>query len=205
MSSIKTDNKINDNDDEMTHNSKLETSLYAIALLKSLKYNGNIKFLRYLTIDICNNIRCKVIPIDHLLRKASNTTTDDDEDNDEPTIFSLNCQVSIATICYGGLPYYADSMVQGTNITASNVVIIKPDISTLQVCLPYVKHSACVIGTLHDQYTNVPSPLCTRTILQNVMNDAAKHCNIEFVSISFVKLSTLPISITTRHRQLFNF
>ena len=176
------------NDNEMNSNGKSskvdETMLYAIALLKSLKYNGGIKFLRYLTIDVCNNIRCKVIPIDHLLQKASECI-DDEEDSDSSNNFSLNYQVSIATICYGGLPYYADSMITGTNITASNVVIIKPDISTLQVNLPYVKHTACVLGTIHDQYsnTNVPSPLCTRTILQNVINDAKRNHNIEFVSL----------------------
>ena len=165
VTAVTTNNKNNNNNNNELQ--KLESS-YATALLRSLKYGG-IKFLRYTTIDCCNNLRCKVVPIDHLLRSSS---------------VSLTNQVSIAKVCYGGLPYYGDVMIDNeTNINAQHVLSIKPDMNTLQV-LPYANKTAMVLGTIHDTTSNAKpsSTLCTRSILQSVIDDAANLYNIEFVS-----------------------
>jgi glutamine synthetase len=143
-----------------------EKSAYSTALLRSLQFSG-VKFLRYFTIDLCNNIRCKVKPIDHLLRAGD---------------VSLEHQVSIAEVCYGGLPFYADLMIEGTGMTARNVLRIEPDLSSFRN-LPYAKKSAVVMGNLIDQYSNEPSPLCTRSLLRKVIQEAKEKHNIAFVSI----------------------
>lgn len=138
------------------------TSAYTTALLRSLKFAG-VQFLRYYTVDACNNIRAKAKPIDRLLR-----------DNE-----SLDNQVSIAEVCYAGLPHYADFMIDGTGMNAKNVLIVQPDLNSFRI-LPYAKKSAVVFGNSIDQFTNEPSPLCTRSVLGKVVNEAREEHNIVF-------------------------
>lgn len=140
------------------------TSAYTTALLRSLKFAG-VQFLRYYTVDACNNIRAKAKPIDRLLR-----------DNE-----SLDNQVSIAEVCYAGLPHYADFMIDGTGMNAKNVLIVQPDLNSFRI-LPYAKKSAVVFGNSIDQFTNEPSPLCTRSVLGRVVEEAKEKHNIVFVS-----------------------
>ena len=140
------------------------TSAYTTALLRSLKFAG-VQFLRYYTVDACNNIRAKAKPIDRLLR-----------DNE-----SLDNQVSIAEVCYAGLPHYADFMIDGTGMNAKNVLIVQPDLNSFRI-LPYAKKSAVVFGNSIDQFTNEPSPLCTRSVLGRVVEEAKEKHNVVFVS-----------------------
>ena len=144
-----------------------QESAYTVALLRSLRYSG-VKFLRYFTVDVNNNIRCKVKPVDHLSRKNGTNST-------------LDSQVSIAEVCYGGLPYYADFMIEGTGLDARNVLKIQPDMKSFRM-LPYAPKSALVMGNLLDQYSDDPSPLCTRSLLKKVVQKAAEKHNIAFVS-----------------------
>ena len=143
------------------------SSAYATALLRSLHFSG-VKFLRYCTVDACNNIRCKAKPVDQLLLSQNDRVT-------------LNDQVSIAEVCHAGLPYYADTMVEGTGLTAKKVLILKPDLHSFRI-LPYAPKSAIVFGYSIDQFTNEPSPLCTRSLLRKVVRDAREQHNIAFVS-----------------------
>ena len=145
---------------------EFQEAAYSTALIRSLQHGG-VKFLRYLTVDVCNNLRCKAIPIDYLLRN-------------DGIIASLNCLVSVATVCYAGLPFYADSIVQDSGMDARNQITIKPDLFTLRV-LPYAPKTAMVLGTLHDQYSNELSPVCTRGLLKKIVKDAAEKQNIAFV------------------------
>ena len=142
-----------------------QESAYATALLRSLQFSG-VKFVRYFTVDLYNNVRCKVKPVDQLLLQSN---------------ISLEHQVSVAEVCYGGLPYSADAMTPGTGLNARNVLDIQPDLSSFRN-LPYAPKSALVMGNLFNQYTGEPSPLCTRSILQRVLQDAKESHNIEFVS-----------------------
>ena len=168
------------------------SSAYATALLRSLHFSG-VKFLRYFTVDACNNVRCKAKPVDHLLLQNGTSAS----------AVTLEEQVSIAEVCYAGLPYYADYMVEGTGITAQNVVKIQPDLQSFRI-LPYAPKSAIVMGNLIDQYRNEPSPLCTRGLLGKVVREAKEKHYIAFVSqfkissISFSKIRSQLIVLTRR-------
>jgi len=153
------------------------SSAYATALLRSLHFSG-VRFLRYCTVDACNNVRCKVKPVDHLLLQQGVTTLDD--------------QVSIAEVCYAGLPYHADAMVEGTGLDAKNVLILKPDLNSFRI-LPYARKSAIVLGNSFDQFSNETSPLCTRSMLGRVVREAREHHNIAFsvgVELEFCLVDT---------------
>ena len=137
---------------------------YTTAILRSLKFAG-VQFLRYYTVDACNNLRTKAKLVDRLLQENA----------------SLNNQVSIAEVCYAGLPSYADMMVEGTGMNAKNVLIVQPDLGSFRI-LPYAPKSAVVFGNSIDQFTNEPSPLCTRSLLGRVIENAREEHNIKFVS-----------------------
>lgn len=154
-----------------------EKSASAIALLRAMQFGG-VKFLRYFTVDVCNNIRCKVKPVDQLL----STLTNEGSSSSSSSSSGLDYQVSIAEVCYGGLPSYADYMIDGTGLSARNVLTIQPDLNSFRN-LPYASKSAIVMGNLVDQYTNEPSPFDTRGLLSKVIQDAAEKHNIAFVSI----------------------
>lgn len=140
-------------------------SAYTKALLRSLQFSG-VQFLRYVTIDPYNNIRAKVKPIKHLLKDNSST-------------ISLDQQVSIAEVCSGGLPYYADLIIDGTSLDARNVLSIKADPESLRI-LPYAPRTAIVMGSLKDQFTDEDSPFCTRSLLSSLVQRAAEQYNIAF-------------------------
>ena len=142
------------------------SSAYATALLRSLNSSG-VRFLRYCTVDACNNTRCKVKLVEKLLS--------------QPRPVTLNDQVSIAEVCHAGLPYYADVMIEGTGTTAKNVLILQPDLSSFRI-LPYAKKTAIVMGNSFDQFTNEPSPFCSRSLLGRVVREAREQHNIAFVS-----------------------
>lgn len=146
---------------------EFQEAAYSTALIRSLQHGG-VKFLRFLTVDVCNNVRCKAVPIEYLLTR------------NDGVVASLNCLVSVATVCYGGMPFYADIIVQDSGMDARNQIIIKPDLFTLRV-LPYAPKTAMVLGTLHDQYSKELSPVCTRGLLAKIVKDAAEKHNIAFV------------------------
>ncbi|KAI2488790.1 Glutamine synthetase [Fragilaria crotonensis] len=131
------------------------------ALLRALKVAG-VQFVRYITVDSSNNIRCKAVPLKRLRR--SNT---------------LQYQVSIAEACFGGLPAYGDGVIPGSTVDASRVLIVNPDISTIRV-LPYADKTAMVIGSLHDPSDHSVSPLCSRGLLARVIDTASAHHGIAF-------------------------
>lgn len=136
---------------------------YTKALLRSLQFQG-VQFLRYITLDPYNNIRAKAVPIDQLLKKRYPT---------------LHQQCSIAEVCHGGVASYADVMVEGTGLSARNVLAVMADPETLRV-LPYNTKSAIVMGNLHNQYTDEVSPYCTRSRLAKLVQDAVDQHNIAF-------------------------
>lgn len=151
--------------------SKKQESAYTTALLRSLQFSG-VKFVRFFSVDVCNNVRCKVKPVDCLM----------DDLNDDTVQVSLNDKVSIASVCFAGLPYYADYMINGTGMTARDVLKLQPDLQSFRI-LPYAPKSAVMMCNVHDQYTDEPSPLCTRGLLCKVVDEAAKQHNIAFVSL----------------------
>ena len=135
------------------------------ALLHTLQFAG-VTFLRYMAIDAYNSIRCKAVPLHHLSKSRR-----------------WNNQVSIAQVCFAGLPTYGDVALEGSGLDARHVLNVQPDLSTLRI-LPYAPTSAVVLGNAWD--SNHVSPLCTRGLLSRVMETARTH-GIEFVSqhISF--------------------
>jgi glutamine synthetase len=138
---------------------------YTKALLRTLGSQG-VQFLRYVTLDPYNTVRAKVVPISHLLKQNKQNV-------------SLHRQCSFAAVCHGGLPSYADLALEGTGLSARNVLSVHADPETLRV-LPYNQKSAIVMGTLHDQYDDQVSPYCTRSLLARLVQDAAIQHNIAF-------------------------
>jgi glutamine synthetase len=173
------------------------------ALLHTLQY-ANIKFLRYASIDISNSIRTKVIPIKNLLQSQrqqqkyqNNNNNNSNHHHHHKSVF--DDQISIAKVCMGGLPSYADVVLPDTNLSARHVLIVQPDISSLRI-LPYAPSSAMVFGTLHkrrsvpviadgdghgsegdsnDTYGEL-SEFCTRGLLQRVLQTAKDKLGIGF-------------------------
>jgi len=133
------------------------------ALLRSLRTAG-VKFIRYTIVDAYNTIRCKAVPLNFLIeRRVSRPMT-------SPT--------SIAEVCFAGLPTTMD-VPKAPNLTASNVLTLEPDLSSLQI-LPYAPKTAMVMCTAHGQLTQELSPLCTRGLLERVLQAAREEIGIEF-------------------------
>lgn len=131
------------------------------ALLRALKAAG-VQFVRYVTVDSSNTTRAKAVPLKRLL-KSNN----------------FNGQVSVAELCYGGLPAYGDTMVDGSTVDTRRVLSVKPDMSSLRV-LPYAKKTAMVMCSVLEPSTNHVSPLCTRGLLARVLETAATNHNLAF-------------------------
>ena len=74
----------------------------ALTLLTALKAAG-VQFLRYTAIDASNTPRAKAVPIDRLLA--------------DPRQF-YDGGLSIAEVCFSGLPSYADHLVPASNLSA---------------------------------------------------------------------------------------
>eukprot|EP00550_Attheya_septentrionalis_P008542 CAMPEP_0198286484 /NCGR_PEP_ID=MMETSP1449-20131203/5562_1 /TAXON_ID=420275 /ORGANISM="Attheya septentrionalis, Strain CCMP2084" /LENGTH=892 /DNA_ID=CAMNT_0043984245 /DNA_START=98 /DNA_END=2776 /DNA_ORIENTATION=- len=144
----------------------------AFSLLRSLEYAG-VEFLRYMTIDAYNSVRCKAVPLGRLL-------SDYKKSNSNQLISALNSRISIAQVCMAGLPNFADAMVNGTLLDARNVLAVHPDLGTLRI-LPYAPKSAVMLGTLHDNMsTGDLSPLCTRGLLIRLLETAKNDFGLAF-------------------------
>ena len=131
-----------------------QNKAYTQALLYALQAAG-VEFLRYLMIDVCNTVRCKMAPINQLLRKGD-----------------LRNQIALAKVVTAGLPSFADGVMEGTGLdAASGAVILQPDVTTLRI-LPYAPQSALVLGTLQDGGSEEVSQVCTRGLLQKVVTTA---------------------------------
>ncbi|KAL3928940.1 MAG: hypothetical protein SGBAC_012423 [Bacillariaceae sp.] len=71
-------------------------------------------------------------------------------------------------------------MTPGTGLNARNVLTIQPDLASFRN-LPYAPKSALIMGNLMShQHTGEQSPLCTRSLLQWVVQDAKETHNIGF-------------------------
>jgi glutamine synthetase len=159
------------------------------ALLRTLQLTG-VKFLRYMTVDVCNSIRCKAVPLDHLLLQYPPRREIGTEQQYHHPVHSA--AVSIAQVCMAGLPSFGDLVLaDATGLNAQDVLVIHPDWSTLRV-LPYAPKSAVVLGTLHHPPKPAAlrqpgdgsmSPLCTRGLLQRVVETAELDHDIGFVCI----------------------
>ena len=152
------------NNGSNTSNTNMQESAYSTALLRSLQFSG-VQFVRFLTVDACNQVRAKDKPVKYLLGNGHNAT--------------FQYKGSMPPIVVAGAPFHADIMVEGSGVEAKNLVAFHPDMNTFRV-LPYAPKTAVVLGTFTDQYTDEPSPLCSRTVLQNVVQKAAQEHNISF-------------------------
>jgi len=138
-----------------------ERRAYSQALLRTLSY-ANVKFVRFLAFDLYNTPRCKALPVSYLQKSAT-----------------VDTHVATAKCVFGGLPSFADAIVDDSGLTAQDTIVFRPDLSTLHI-LPYSPSSVVVLGTLYDQKTGLLSDLCTRGLLQQVVQRAAEEHNIAF-------------------------
>ncbi|KAL7529814.1 hypothetical protein ACHAXR_003171, partial [Thalassiosira sp. AJA248-18] len=145
------------------------------AILRSLRAAG-VKFLRYAVVDAFNTIRCKMVPLNHAIASLPSRT----QRNHAVSLSSpLDNPVSIAEICFAGLPAHADVPVASSNLTARNVLTLQPDFSSLRV-LPYAPRTAMIMCTAHNQQTKYLSPFCTRGLLERVLHEAREGMGVEF-------------------------
>lgn len=135
------------------------------ALLSTLELLG-VKFLRIGTLDFCNSIRCKAIPL---------SSSFHNEERGEDHMDEL---VSIAECCFAGLPNYADVIIPKTNLSARRVLYIQPDFTSLKV-LPYAKTHAMIFGFAKTP-SNEASPYCTRSLLSKVLYWAKEEFGLSF-------------------------
>lgn len=145
------------------------------AILRSLRAAG-VKFLRYTIVDAYNTIRCKLVPLNHTMAMLPS------RNQRISTAFStppMDNPVSIAEVCFAGLPTHADVPVASSNLTARNVLTLQPDFASLRV-LPYAPHTAMIMCTAHNQQTKELSPLCTRGLLERVLYEARERMGVEF-------------------------
>lgn len=159
-----------------------EKRSYVRALLRSLKQAG-VKFLRYQAVDAGNTLRVKAVPIDYLQKSLT-----------------LDNQVAIAEVVFGGLPSFGDYMQQDSGLTASRIVQLIPDINTLRI-LPYAPKSAAVLCSLQDPITKQPSQLCCRSLLQRVVRQANLQYNIAFSVGSELEFCLFNDATTTAQQQ----
>jgi len=134
------------------------------AVLRSLRAAG-VEFLRYLTLDATNSIRCKAIPLQSIRPNADG-------------YLSLDKRASIAEVCFV-MPTHADAVVPSCGLSAAGVLLLRPDLGSLRV-LPYAKSSAVVFGTAHNQLSGSLSPLCTRGLLERVIASARDQFGLKF-------------------------
>jgi len=145
-----------------------------VAILRSLRAAG-VKFLRYAIVDAYNTIRCKAVPLPCTMQLlASRTQRNSSASSGTP----LDNPTSIAEVCFAGLPTHADVLVPSSNLSARNVLTLKPDLESLRV-LPYAPRTAMIMCTAHDQLTNELSPLCTRGLLKRVLHEASQGMGLE--------------------------
>lgn len=85
----------------------------------------------------------------------------------------------IAEASFAGQPSYADTLILSSKLSAQNLLILKPDFSSLRV-LPYSSKTAMMMCTAHDQRSGELSPLCTRGLLQRVLHQARQEMGVEF-------------------------
>jgi glutamine synthetase/nicotinamidase-related amidase len=144
------------------------------AIVRSLRAAG-VKFIRYAIVDAYNTVRCKAVP----LPRASDRLLSDRVGGRDSYSGPLDDPVSIAEVCFAGLPRHADVPVSSANLSARNVLTLRPDLSSLRV-LPYAPRTAMVMCTAHDQSTMEVSRLCTRGLLERVLSEAREGMGIEF-------------------------
>ena len=146
------------------------------AIVRSLRA-ANVQFIRYAIVDAYNTIRCKSVPLDRAFAQLPSRTHkySTGASNDGP----LDVPVSIAEVCFAGLPTHADVPVPAANLSACNVLTLRPDLSSLRV-LPYAPRTAMVMCTAHNQRNNELSPLCTRGLLERVLHEARVGMGIQF-------------------------
>lgn len=126
---------------------------------------AGVEFLRYLTLDATNSIRCKAIPIQSIKPNSDGC-------------LSLDKRVSIAEVSFV-MPTHADTVVPSCGVSAAGVLLLKPDLSSLRV-LPYAKASGVVFGTAHSQLDGCLSLLCTRGLLERVITSARDQFGLQF-------------------------
>ncbi|KAL9191079.1 hypothetical protein ACHAXT_000785 [Thalassiosira profunda] len=150
------------------------------AILRSLRAAG-VKFLRYAVVDAYNTIRCKSVPLSH-----ATSLLPDKSPFDSP--------VSIAEVCFAGLPTHADVPVEASGLTARNVLTLQPDMESLRV-LPYAPGTAMIMCTAHDQRTNSLSPFCTRGLLERVLQAAKNDLGVEFCVGAELEFQLFPVDM----------
>jgi glutamine synthetase len=143
---------------------------YQMALLRSLRAAG-VKFLRYAAVDAYNTIRCKVVPLAHARSLQRNETSS--------IVLPMQSPTSIAEVCFAGLPTHTDALVASSKLSAKNVLTLEPDFASLRV-LPYASKTAMIMCTAHDQRTGKLSPLCTRGLLERVLQEARRDVGVQF-------------------------
>jgi glutamine synthetase len=154
----------------------------------ALKVMG-IQYIRLQWVDLVNNIRYRVIPLSHFSKIL---------DSPRPSI-------SIAK-CVFGLVFISTA----PGFSALGEYLYVPDMNTLKLC-PYADGHASVMGWFEEKVPvkgpdgnlSVTVPLCPRTTLKRIVEEAKTSAGVEFLvgfETEFILLkSTSPIQAVNNH------
>jgi hypothetical protein len=78
---------------------------------------AQVQFLRYVALDCANGIRCKAVPLPRLISQPE----------------TIHSQVCVAEVCFGGLPGFGDKVIKDSGLSARNMLVLKPDLSTCTI------------------------------------------------------------------------
>ncbi|KAL0958311.1 hypothetical protein HGRIS_000456 [Hohenbuehelia grisea] len=164
----------------------------AVSTAKALSIHDlkdhQILFVRVHWVDLANNIRYRVLPIEYF----------------EKVMKSPRPSISFARIALGLV-----FLTVAEGFSASGEFLYVPDLDTLKIC-PYAPGHASVLGWFEekfprpdcDQAIAYRAEICPRTLLHNVLREA-KSLGIEFLvgfETEFILLkSTSPIEAVNHH------
>ncbi|EPQ54931.1 glutamine synthetase/guanido kinase [Gloeophyllum trabeum ATCC 11539] len=152
--------------------------------IDELKSDG-IKYIRLTWVDLVNNIRYRVIPLAYFAKLLE----------------SPRPGITIGKIVLGLV-----FLTQAEGFGPVGEYLYVPDMATLRKC-PYAPGHASVMGFFQEKEQNelgsFSVDLCPRTMLQRVVQDAKKTCNVEFlvgVETEFILLKSVdPIEAVNNH------
>ena len=75
---------------------------------------AQVSFIRYAALDCANGIRCKAVPLRRVLSNPE----------------GFDRQVCVAESCFAGMTGLNDGILEESGLTAANVLVLKPDLST---------------------------------------------------------------------------
>ncbi|CAJ0634956.1 12849_t:CDS:2 [Entrophospora sp. SA101] len=132
-----------------------------VKLITDLKSKG-VKFVRLGFMDYCNLHRIRLVPIDRFFNDVVNN--------------GLSCAKALF-----GLPFYMDTVSVGSGVGVADEMLLFPDLNTIKQIPYHPSHAHCHAFMKEKDASRSGFPLCTRTLLKNVLDKAEKEHGLKFL------------------------